>query len=98
MASAVEMLSGEKKRLPPWFRNRPYSATAKALLPSTTVVRSAAATGFISTPDAPGANTREGISNDNRSFTRTPQDARPLRPFRLSRPSVDHKPLLAALL
>jgi hypothetical protein len=37
---AVEMLSGEKKRLPLCVRNWLYRSMAKALLPSTTAARS----------------------------------------------------------
>src|SRR5690349_8471824 len=44
MARAVEMLSGDRKRLPSLPRTLPYRSKAKALLPFTTSARSAAGT------------------------------------------------------
>src|ERR1700722_13840099 len=92
------MLSGAQKSLPFRFCKWPYRANAKALLPSTTAARSAAATGFGSAPCACSNKTRQGTSNDSRSFMRIS-----LRKWEHSRrrvplPSVDHRSLSAVFL
>src|SRR6266849_3414086 len=66
MASAVEMLSGEKNRLPVWLRNWPYSSMANALLPRAASARSPAV-GTSAARKATG-RTRQVLSNDISGF------------------------------
>src|SRR5271165_1053277 len=68
MASAVELLSGEKKRLPVRFRNWPYNSAAKALLPSTAAARSAVADAGDCAAVAAACKPRQAMSDESRGF------------------------------
>src|SRR5580658_9173286 len=80
MASAMEMLSGEKKRLPLPLRNWPYRAAAKALFPSTTAARSAADGWEISAAHAATGAARQAMMDGRRKLIRitceTPEKGR----------------------
>src|SRR5216684_8641206 len=68
MASAVEMLSGEKNRLPVWLRNWPYSSMANALLPRAASARSDVAVVGTSAARKATGRTRKVRSNDISGF------------------------------
>src|SRR5216684_4406735 len=72
MASAVEMLSGEKNRLPVWLRNWPYSSMANALLPRVASARSEAAVVGTSAARKATGRTRQVRSNDISGFMHIP--------------------------
>src|SRR5713226_2337381 len=70
MASAVEMLSGEKNRLPVWLRNWPYNSMANALLPRAASARSDVAVAGTSAARKATGRTRQVLSNDLSGFIR----------------------------
>src|ERR1700733_5666570 len=68
MANAVEMLSGEKNRLPLRLCSWPYSSMADALLPSTPAPWSAVADGAVSATHPATDRTKHVMSNDISGF------------------------------